>query len=379
MSKKDTTNVKDGFRIRDPTPGLLNLVQAGLLRSERPFGIEGSDNEEQCVGDVFVLKGRGQWNSVFQELGNPRFTLVQVLSDQRMLIRETHCCREAQHAKSHLSRSECDETLRDVSFSGWLQEHLHIAADICESRGLSCTKDFSKSGLKGGVIRVRPGVPDVDLRKWTGSYVFSLLGCVDSSTEFQIRAKKTEGKKTKSRKKENETRRETKNVSVSICCGSEGNDAPGRHVFEKISQLCGDTVNYQKALRARYDANQEMQMEPFWVRPLWSRYKLRVGHRHDDKIAGRTKLEKLMSLLNCTPKTFELSIRMQMEKVNDAMPETGFVMTWENYGLWEFDHRLPIAKLNVDSWDDVRVAFGWENIRPIYRNFNLLKGQSWPE
>lgn len=51
-------------------------------------------------------------------------------------------------------------------------------------------------------------------------------------------------------------------------------------------------------------------------------------------------------------------------------------MTWENYGEWHVDHKIPMAKFVFESTDDREFHLCWslDNLQPLWANENLLKG-----
>jgi ATP-dependent Lon protease len=51
-------------------------------------------------------------------------------------------------------------------------------------------------------------------------------------------------------------------------------------------------------------------------------------------------------------------------------------MTWENYGEWHVDHRMPISSFNFESVDDDSFIKCWslENLQPMWGKENIIKG-----
>ena len=50
-------------------------------------------------------------------------------------------------------------------------------------------------------------------------------------------------------------------------------------------------------------------------------------------------------------------------------------MTLENYGkIWCLDHCLPLSKINLSNENDLYKSTNWVNLRPMYMNENLIKG-----
>ena len=50
-------------------------------------------------------------------------------------------------------------------------------------------------------------------------------------------------------------------------------------------------------------------------------------------------------------------------------------MTWENYGQWHIDHRIPVSAFNFIAPDDIDFKKCWElkNLRPLWAKDNLIK------
>ena len=51
-------------------------------------------------------------------------------------------------------------------------------------------------------------------------------------------------------------------------------------------------------------------------------------------------------------------------------------MTWENYGEWHVDHRMPISSFNFESVDDDSFIKCWslDNLQPMWGKENIIKG-----
>ena len=56
-------------------------------------------------------------------------------------------------------------------------------------------------------------------------------------------------------------------------------------------------------------------------------------------------------------------------------------MTWDNYGTWEIDHIRPKYLFKYDTPEDPEFRNCWalENLQPLHRIDNLLKGKSVPQ
>ncbi len=53
-------------------------------------------------------------------------------------------------------------------------------------------------------------------------------------------------------------------------------------------------------------------------------------------------------------------------------------MTWENYGEWHVDHRMPISSFNFESVDDDSFIKCWslDNLQPMWGKENIVKGNN---
>ena len=53
-------------------------------------------------------------------------------------------------------------------------------------------------------------------------------------------------------------------------------------------------------------------------------------------------------------------------------------MTWDNYGEWHVDHRMPISSFNFESVDDDSFTKCWslDNLQPMWGKENIVKGNN---
>jgi hypothetical protein len=80
--------------------------------------------------------------------------------------------------------------------------------------------------------------------------------------------------------------------------------------------------------------------------------------------------------INKTNKTFNLlgySIEELMTHL-EVLFTTG--MTWDNYGEWHVDHKIPMNSFQFDSTDDIGFKECWKlsNLQPLWGPENLSKG-----
>ena len=49
-------------------------------------------------------------------------------------------------------------------------------------------------------------------------------------------------------------------------------------------------------------------------------------------------------------------------------------MSWDNYGDWHVDHRLPCASFDLSKESEQRACFHYTNLQPLWAKENLKKG-----
>lgn len=49
-------------------------------------------------------------------------------------------------------------------------------------------------------------------------------------------------------------------------------------------------------------------------------------------------------------------------------------MTWENFGEWHIDHKLPCVSFDLTKPEQQRTCFHYSNLRPLWKFDNLSKG-----
>lgn len=54
-------------------------------------------------------------------------------------------------------------------------------------------------------------------------------------------------------------------------------------------------------------------------------------------------------------------------------------MNWENHGRWEIDHKTPLSWFNLTDEDQVKKAWNYTNLQPLWRNENRTKQNRYAE
>ena len=52
-------------------------------------------------------------------------------------------------------------------------------------------------------------------------------------------------------------------------------------------------------------------------------------------------------------------------------------MTWENYREWHFDHKKPLCRFDLTKEREVKKAWHWSNLQPLWAIDNLIKGSKY--
>ena len=107
------------------------------------------------------------------------------------------------------------------------------------------------------------------------------------------------------------------------------------------------------------------------------RLKKNIGYRIKETLSSRiraalkgNKNGKLtIKLLGCDIITFQKHLEHQFKPG----------MTWENYGYygWHIDHILPCCMFDLTKEDEQLKCFHYSNLRPLWREENMLKGGKW--
>ena len=94
-------------------------------------------------------------------------------------------------------------------------------------------------------------------------------------------------------------------------------------------------------------------------------FKLISNIRSRTSNAFRSQNNKMNKLIGCCNSFFENWIIYQLYGN----------MTLENYGkVWCLDHCIPLSKISLSNENDLYKSTNWVNLRPMYMNENLIKG-----
>jgi len=69
------------------------------------------------------------------------------------------------------------------------------------------------------------------------------------------------------------------------------------------------------------------------------------------------------TLIGCSIK--ELKVHLQSLFKDD--------MSWDNYGEWQIDHKIPCAAFDLSNVDNQLICFNYKNLQPLWAIDNLIK------
>ena len=111
---------------------------------------------------------------------------------------------------------------------------------------------------------------------------------------------------------------------------------------------------------------------------LWYLNKRRNDPGFRLKCNTRTALYTCLKEANVTKylSTFELlgyTLEELMSHLEALFTEG---MTWDNYGEWHVDHKIPMTSFNFETTDDREFKLCWclDNLQPLWESDNLSKG-----
>jgi len=79
----------------------------------------------------------------------------------------------------------------------------------------------------------------------------------------------------------------------------------------------------------------------------------------------------VVEYIGCTVEQFKAYIESQFQKG----------MTWENHGVngWHLDHVMPLASYDLQDEEDMKKAWHYSNLRPLWAKENRLKNATIPK
>jgi hypothetical protein len=92
------------------------------------------------------------------------------------------------------------------------------------------------------------------------------------------------------------------------------------------------------------------------------KHNLRVRIKEYLKSKNITKKNKTFEFVGCTPEMLKQHLESKFE----------YGMTWENYGKWEIDHKIPLSQAtNINELYNLNYYL---NLQPMWKHDNIKKG-----
>jgi len=95
-------------------------------------------------------------------------------------------------------------------------------------------------------------------------------------------------------------------------------------------------------------------------RPLDYRLRDNLRRRLSKALKGAPREKAAHELLGCSFKHFKKHL--------ESLFQEG--MNWENYGIWEVDHYLPLMTFDLSKRGQQKKAFNYKNLRPLWGDDN---------
>jgi len=113
----------------------------------------------------------------------------------------------------------------------------------------------------------------------------------------------------------------------------------------------------------------QAQIQRRRTNPL-ERLKHTLRNRTRQALLGKAKPSTTENLLGCSWEQARAHLESQFREG----------MSWDNYGYkgWHVDHIRPIASFDLTKEEEVRAAFHWSNLQPLWAEENLAKGARTP-
>ena len=115
----------------------------------------------------------------------------------------------------------------------------------------------------------------------------------------------------------------------------------------------------------------ELRSRPFYRISKTLRERIRILVKKKDRSKGSIKL------IGC-------SVTKLLKHLEDQFyqhPQSGEIMTWENYGVhgWHVDHIRPCASFDLEDEKQQLECFNYKNLQPLWADENLSKSASWDD
>ena len=137
--------------------------------------------------------------------------------------------------------------------------------------------------------------------------------------------------------------------------------------------------NWVKANRSKVNAyarkrrqNSEIRekIQNAWNKRYYTDIQFKLADRFRKRfkkvMKGKSKSEKTLSYLGCSPEKFKEHMESQFTEG----------MNWNNHGYrgWHIDHIIPCSSFDLTKEEDIRKCFHYTNMQPLWGTQNMKKG-----
>lgn len=174
--------------------------------------------------------------------------------------------------------------------------------------------------------------------------------------------------------------RKRKNPKELTEFGNRANQVDGKHYYCKICKREMDKISRDKNKLSKAASDKRWkQNNADHVRMYHAEY--RRNQRRSDPMARlkhnlRRRINKAlkgicasngtMKMVGCDIKFLTMFLESQFQRG----------MTWENYGKWHLDHKIPLA--SAKTGNDLMSLFHYSNLQPLWALDNLKKSTKIP-
>lgn len=117
--------------------------------------------------------------------------------------------------------------------------------------------------------------------------------------------------------------------------------------------------------RKRQYTKRKKQQDPYFKIKCNLRTRLYHAIKNNFK-SGSAVADLMMSIFD---------FKIYLEKRFYPNPESGEMMTWENYGtLWHIDHIIPLSSFDLTNREELLKAVHFSNLRPMWAKQNISEG-----
>lgn len=148
------------------------------------------------------------------------------------------------------------------------------------------------------------------------------------------------------------------------------------HVKEKKKEYRLKNIEKVRSLVREWDKNKR-KIDPLYalMKNTQSRFR---GFLKANRLTKKYRSSKIMDLIGCDPD----QLKSHLENQFHTNTKTGEIMTWNNYGRWHVDHKIPL-KYFLDKFDyenDIEVqkkAWNYLNLQPLWAEDNIKKSDKF--